>query len=415
MKTEKFPITITEKGVSAVVRKAVKLKGGKTHNYFIVEFILLGKRKQVWRSDIGSAKSIARDACIKIANGDQSALELKDTDRTAYVRAVEALSPVRVPIDTACREYADALQILGGRASIIEACREWVKKHASQLADVQVSKAVGEILHQSRTDGKTRDRVIHMAAILNRFVDSFNVRLQSVSPSLLSQYLAGLPFAERTRRNHRDMIGFFNRFCVMRGYLEKGTDWLEGVQNYTARKLGEIEIYTPDEMKLLLKHADKRMIPFLVIGAFAGLRHAEIARLDWSEIDLEDGYIEIRAEKAKTQTRRLVPIKNNLKAWLLSHRKAAGKVCIFENTAKQLSILASDAAVPWKHNGLRHSAISYRIAECGDVPRVSDESGNSVQVIRSNYLRRVKPAFAADWFSIMPPRHPVKRKLVVTG
>jgi hypothetical protein len=40
----------------------------------------------------------------------------------------------------------------------------------------------------------------------------------------------------------------------------------------------------------------------------------------------------------------------------------------------------------WKKNALRHSYISYRVAECADVARVVDESGNSPAVIKSNYL-----------------------------
>ena len=139
MKAEKFPVTITEKGVSAIIRKSTKLKGGKTHKYFIVEFISLGKRKQVWRSDFGDAKAVASEACIKVANGDQSALELRNGERMAYTSAVEALSPVRVQIDTACREYADALQILGGKASIAEACRDWIKRNAIQLPKITVA------------------------------------------------------------------------------------------------------------------------------------------------------------------------------------------------------------------------------------------------------------------------------------
>jgi hypothetical protein len=114
MKAAKFPVTIIEKGVSAIIRESTKLKGGKTHKYFIVEFILLGKRKQVWRSDFDDAKAVASEACIKVANEDQSALELRNGERMAYTSAVEALLPVRAQIDTACREYADALQILDG-------------------------------------------------------------------------------------------------------------------------------------------------------------------------------------------------------------------------------------------------------------------------------------------------------------
>ncbi len=81
MKAEKFPITLTERDVSAVIQKVVKLKGGKTRNYYIIEYILLGKSKQVWRSNLDVVKTVAREACIKIGNGIQSPLESRDRDR----------------------------------------------------------------------------------------------------------------------------------------------------------------------------------------------------------------------------------------------------------------------------------------------------------------------------------------------
>jgi integrase len=412
MKADKFPLTVTEKGVTAVIRKADKLKKGRKLNYFIVEYLLRGKRKQVWRSDLGVAKAVAREACIKISNGDFQALELRNGELLAYTRAVEILSPVHVPIDSACREFVDARAILGGKASISEACRDWVKRNAVALPKITVTEAGNQLQRQAAIDRKSEARQKQLRVVVDRMADNFNVQVHTITPSQISAYLAGLPMAERSKRNHRDVIGFFNRWLVLRGFLPKGTDWLEGVQNYTARKLGEIEIYTPDELKSLLNKAHKQFVPFLALGAFAGLRHAEIARLDWQEIDLEDGWIEIRADKAKTQTRRLVPIKPNLKAWLTPYSKLTGKVCPFQNTLKQLFRAASRAGLKWKRNALRHSAISYRIAECSDIPRVADESGNSVQIIRTNYLRRVKPAVAAEWFSIMPPTKKVSRKLV---
>ncbi|MGA2248080.1 MAG: hypothetical protein ABSH48_24105 [Verrucomicrobiota bacterium] len=63
MKQQSFPLTVTEKGVSAVIRQSEKIKGGKTHHYFIVEYFMLGKRKQVWRSGLDDAKAVASDGC----------------------------------------------------------------------------------------------------------------------------------------------------------------------------------------------------------------------------------------------------------------------------------------------------------------------------------------------------------------
>jgi integrase len=301
--------------------------------------------------------------------------------------------------------------LLGGKTTPIEACRDWLKRNAVELPKITVADAVVKLKSQAETDGKSADRKKQLAAALDAFAAKFNLdEVDTISAKMVADYLTALPFKERTKANHRDTIGYFNRWLVLRGYLTKGTDWLEGVQKYTKRKQGEISTYSADEMRRLIAAADKRILPMIVIGGFAGLRHAEIARLDWSDIDLEEGFIEVKAENAKTDTRRIVPLKDNLKAFLTPLAKKHGKVVSFVNTTKQLlktATATSDAeneieALEWKHNALRHTYISARVAESGDVPRVADEAGNSPQVIRTNYLKRMRPAAATEWFSIQP-------------
>ena len=74
------------------------------------------------------------------------------------------------------------------------------------------------------------------------------------------------------------------------------------------KRSGEIEILTVDQTSTLLKNASVETIPYWSIGAFAGLRTAEIERLDWREVDFDAGLTEVKASKAKTATRRLVTI-----------------------------------------------------------------------------------------------------------
>ncbi|MBU6400831.1 MAG: hypothetical protein KGS61_10965 [Verrucomicrobia bacterium] len=69
-------------------------------------------------------------------------------------------------------------------------------------------------------------------------------------------------------------------------------------------------------MRELLTAARPEMVPWLVIGAFAGLRSAELQRLDWSEVNLAERHIEIKASKSKTAARWLAPITDNLARWL---------------------------------------------------------------------------------------------------
>ena len=214
----------------------------------------------------------------------------------------------------AATEYGAALQVLGGKASIVEACRDWIKRNSSELPRILIPTAVELFKQQAEQDRKSGERRKQFRVVLDRFAQGFNVEAHTITPGLISTYLASLPLSERSKRNHRDVIRCFNRWLVLKGYLAKETDWLENVQNYSARKLSPIQIYTPDEVTGLL-HVAGDMTPFIAIAAFAGLRHAEISRLEWNEIDLEDGFIEVLALKSKTGERRLVPIHENLKKW----------------------------------------------------------------------------------------------------
>jgi hypothetical protein len=148
MKTDKFPVTVTEGGVSAKIRKVSKFKGGKKYNFFIADYVLLGKRKQEWRAKFSDARQVALNACRKIADGEQISLTLTNTDRMAYLRAGEALSPVGVKLDVAAHEYASATLLLGGRATLTEVCRDWLKRHAVELPRVSIKKAADEIVRQ---------------------------------------------------------------------------------------------------------------------------------------------------------------------------------------------------------------------------------------------------------------------------
>lgn len=389
---------IKRNGIFVGIRPTVK----NGANYFVLDYRVLGRRKLVWRSTLDAARAAANDAIDKITEGQAEVLNLKSADAHTYTRARAALEGIRTPLDTAAREYAEAITSLAGRASLGEVCREWLRRHAVALPKITMADAVTMLKADAKTDGKSDARQKQLANVLDRFAGAMNVQVQTLEPNLVSKYLTALPLSERSKRNHRDVLGFFFRWLILKGYLPKGADLLEGVQHYSARKMGEIEIYSPGELARLIGRAAADMLPFIVIQAFAGLRHAEVARLDWQEIDLDDGFVEIIAAKSKTGERRLVPMHNNLKAWLLPLRKSRGKVCPYENTTKQLLRTAEVAGVEWKHNGLRHSFISYRVAECADVPRVADEAGNSPQIIRQHYLRRVKPAAAAQWFAVSP-------------
>jgi integrase len=80
-------------------------------------------------------------------------------------------------------------------------------------------------------------------------------------------------------------------------------------------------ILTVQQTARLLEAASPELLPYVAIAAFAGLRRAELERLDWSNIHFDDNLIEVTAQKSKTARRRFVKIQPNLREWLLPLRK----------------------------------------------------------------------------------------------
>ncbi len=56
----------------------------------------------------------------------------------------------------------------------------------------------------------------------------------------------------------------------------------------------------------------------------------------------------------------------------------------------------NDSGVKWKHNALRHSFISYRVAKIKNVNEVAMEAGNSPDMIFKHYRELVAEGEADD-------------------
>src|SRR5207247_8917455 len=110
------------------------------------------------------------------------------------------------------------------------------------------------------------------------------------------------------------------------------------------------EIFTVDELRSLLESAQSiapDVVPMLAIRTFAGLREAEIERLDWNEVDLARGHIEVTAAKAKSARRRTVPILPNLAAWLRRYAGTKAHLVPAGPRSKHASVSDADRPASW--------------------------------------------------------------------
>ena len=112
-------------------------------------------------------------------------------------------------------------------------------------------------------------------------------------------------------------------FAVARGFAVDNP--VKAMRAVKADKFA-IQIFTPTEMRKLLGAASNEFLPSIVLGAFAGLRRAEIKWLSWDDIRLAERHIVVGKDKAKTASRRIVPVWENCATWLAPYAGHAGAV-----------------------------------------------------------------------------------------
>ncbi len=121
------------------------------------------------------------------------------------------------------------------------------------------------------------------------------------------------------------------------------------------------------------------------------------------KINLEGGFIEVKASKSKTASRRLITIQPNLREWLKQCKSRTGAVCPI-NFYKRANEDRDRAGLAdrWPSNGLRHSFASYHLGKFGDAAKLALEMGNSPRMIFKHYRQLVRPTDAVRYWNIRP-------------
>jgi integrase len=357
-------------------------------------------------NELEKAKAKAKQIGEAIESGNAAILKMDPADLASFQRAQELANSVGVPIESAVADYVAVRQMLAAvqiTDRLTDIVGEHIKRHQRQakVPQITVTDAVDRMLEQKRKDGLSERHVQDLDSRLTKFAESFQCQLASLTGPQITAWLRALGLSLRSQNNYRMAIQTLVSHAKECGWLPRDWSELDTVKKQK-EKLETPEIFTPTEIKDLLSKASDKLRPYVAIAAFAGVRQAELERLDWSKVDIKTGYITIDASIAKTNSRRVIPMPDNLKQWLAPHVKKQGAVCEYGNVTNALVKLAKAAGVEWKHNGPRHSFGSYRTAQTADVPRVSYEMGNSPAMVKQHYHGLATPETAAEWFAVLP-------------
>jgi len=370
--------------------------------YYRVSHYVGSRRHMTPFARLADARRQAREIAAQISAGEVSAIRMSRADEMIYQRAREAIAPLGLALDTAAIELAQARRLLGD-TPVAEAARFYLNHGARHITPKTPSEITKELIAQKRADGMSERYCDDLRYRCGRFAQALQCEIGSITPALVQEFLNGLKLSARSVNNFRKTLKTLFEFARARRYLSKDIDLLEGISRQ--REHSTIEIYTPQEMTGLLGAASNTTLLSIALRGFAGLRSAELERLQWVQIRLgADPHLIVNADQAKTRSRRLVPISDNLAAWLTPHARKSGSVWPHghDYLYESQRAVARKAGVQWKQNALRHSFISYRMALVRDANQVALEAGNSPDIIFRNYLELVTRTEAGNWFGIEP-------------
>src|SRR5437868_6757404 len=303
-------------------------------------------------------------------------------------------------------EIVEARHKLAEHGKSIDDAATFYLDHLERIrrCNITVTQLACEVLAAKKKDGHAPMYLADLRKRLDRFGRDFGDRpIAAITVEELDDWLRNLDCAPKTRANFRANVGVLFSYAERRRMIDTNPVLRTGRPKLVDKAP---EIFSVDELTALLNAGNTvvpDVAPMLAIGAFAGLRESEIKRLSWHEVNLQRGYIEVKAAKAKTAKRRIVRIQPNLAQWLAPYSAMTGAV-VPSNSRKKLDAVRKEARLQrWSKNGLRHSFASYRLAAINDAAAVAAELGHSTsQMLYSTYRELVLPEEAERYWKIAP-------------
>lgn len=333
----------------------------------------------------GEAETRAAEIRTQVDNEGRAAFTMPTAVRVEATKAVETLKP-----------YAGE--------TITKAVAHYVEHVLKYRTAPTVTKIV-KLLVTEAEGNKRRDRTVKdLRMRLEQFAKTFGDRqLASITREELAAWLNDPTLGARSRINYTVKASQLYNFAIRNQWAEYNI--AASIPRPTAED-AEPEIFSPEQAARLLEHAaEYDLLAYVAIGLFAGLRSAELLRLDWSAVKLAERSIIIGSAVAKKRSRRVVEINDTLAAWLPSCAKRKGMVVELDQRTlyKRLTELATAAGLEkWQDNGLRHSCASYSLALTGDAVKVAYQLGNSADMIHRHYKALVTKDDAERFWVLRP-------------
>lgn len=355
-------------------------------------------RKEKSFADESEALSEARLKASQLAAGRVEGASMSTGDRDELQAARAIAGPV--PLLAALEEWAKARTIAEGH--LIAACEFWAARNVSKHERLNVSEVVKRFLAaKAKANVQTEKNHGH---IFVEVIEAFGAqKIDTVGAPQIAAWLAKWehPSTRNTFRKHA--VGLW-RWAQKMGYLPRELKTEAEQTDPVKEKPLKIGTITPDTFSRLLKlfrAKHPEYLPALVLAGFCGLRRSEVHGQIWADVHLDRKILRVTAAKQGTPSNRVVPLCPAALAWLRLTEDRADLIC--GNLAMdRIRDIGRDAGFELPENCFRHSWISCRVAQTGDVAGTALEAGNSPAIIFKHYREVLAKAEGEAWFELRP-------------
>ncbi len=219
--------------------------------------------------------------------------------------------------------------------------RDFIGRWNEKNASITIADALDRFVDHQDAEGASAR---HLASIKSRIgrlaTDHGDMLVASMDEGTFADWLNGLrgiradvsgdKLTLTTRDNLKKSCRTFFAFCVSRGWTATNPVPIAAKKRTRGHRIAKRKapaIMLPADVEKFLHKIEEvaaPILPFWLVKFFAGVRDAEAGRLDWSMIDLKNGFIKLPAEITKTGDQRKVKIEPILADWLAPYAKKSG-------------------------------------------------------------------------------------------
>lgn len=397
--TRKYPFSIKEGSVVVKIYRSKHKTTKSGYVYTVAYKSFAGIRKLPQTASEKKAETEARRIAVALAAGKIASAEFSSAERDELFAAKKMCGDQ--PLLSCLAEYNKAKELVG--SNLFAAAKNWSDANGNSFTRKLFRDVVDEFVVAKKKLGYSPiENHGAIYALLKSDLGSFFVNDLTTIQLTTWLHKSQSPCTFNTRRKR--LVAIFN-WCRNVGYLPE-TIRTAATKTETADEVPKpIGIITPAEFGALLHQVSidaKQSLPCLVFAGFCGLRSCELKNQDWSNVYLDRQLLNVTSGKKGTDSDRIVPLCDAAVRWLQLCENHTGLICEKQDL-RNIRIVAKKIGVSIPKNGLRHSFVSYRVAQKQDCNQAALEAGHSLKIQKKHYKFPVPQKEGEAWFGIVPP------------